>query len=328
MFTRKAFLALAVSLVAVSALRAGTGTVARVNHENGHSCKTGLVLDEGSQLTEGPTGMFRSLPLPNSCPFANVGQVFQPNPASGAFGFGNDALADAVILMTAKTTFTRPKAFEDSLGGLGSFLLKVLAGLAETTANRFCLLTREGLPFAGSCYLNDAEIDADEICRGDGSSIRQVYSDKQEPLAVLAKYEVRLPLREAEAFLLVLSHEEGNDDAAGRNDGQADTIHTLEAVVLAVAVGDGGVLAKRRPFVLVALVRFTDLSDDTNGHIGRKVEPLAQFPVVPFLKFILTRRLIPVSKFGEPVGGGIEALDGHLESDGLCFIRKKLELER
>src|SRR5215207_5070741 len=62
------------------------------------SCALRLVVDELSQLAEGPIAVSCSLPWPfNPRPLANAAQIFERNRPLRAFGFGNQPLADVVV---------------------------------------------------------------------------------------------------------------------------------------------------------------------------------------------------------------------------------------
>ena len=113
--------------------------------------------------------------------------------------------------------------------------------------------------------VDHAQVHAQKVCGRGLGSVRDVDRDQQEPLAVLAKYQVALTLRPAEPLSLILPHDVGNDHAAfeGRD---AHAIGALEADVLAHAERDGRVLAELRSLVLVWLVRF--------NHLGYAPSPL------------------------------------------------------
>jgi len=130
---------------------------------------------------------------------------------------------------------------------------------------------------------HDPQVDADELLGVDRGPIGDVDRHQQEPLAIIAKDQVGLPLGPAEPIGLVLPHDE-RDDRPSAERADADAIRSLEADVLAHRVGNGRVLAKLGLLLLVPLVRLADLRDASDGHVGGKAEPLAKLDVTELLE--------------------------------------------
>src|SRR5262245_23991243 len=105
-----------VPLVAVAARRARPRRVAWVHGHDGDAREGGLVLDERTHLVEGPARVSGPLPGTNLCPIADAVQVFHGDPASGAFGQGDDGLRDAVVLVTAEPGFAARQLPQSFLG--------------------------------------------------------------------------------------------------------------------------------------------------------------------------------------------------------------------
>ena len=94
----KRLLSLAVLLVAMPALAARPGRVARIDRDHGHARPQRLVLDKAAQLAERPTRQpIARFPAPSPDPLPDARQFLDGNPACGAFGGVHDALADAVV---------------------------------------------------------------------------------------------------------------------------------------------------------------------------------------------------------------------------------------
>jgi len=175
--------------------------------------------------------------------------------------------------------------------------------------------------------VDHAQVHAQEVCGRGLGSVRDVDRDQQEPLAVLAKYQVALTLRPAEPISLILPHDVGNDHAAfeGRD---AHAIGALEADVLAHAERDGRVLAELRSLVLVWLVRFNHLGYAPYRCVGRESEPFAKLGIAKLLKRELVGDLPLERDTCQPGGGFVEPFDRRLQLGGRLWIGQELGLER
>ena len=118
MIAQELGLARTVGFLAMPADGTRPAGVARVDRHDGHTRKLGLVLHERSKLEERPSRVPVALPLPNRCPVTNARKVFEGDTASGAFGLGDDGLADAVVLLLSEPGFLASKLLELFLGPL------------------------------------------------------------------------------------------------------------------------------------------------------------------------------------------------------------------
>ena len=93
-------LALAVGLLAMSALGTCAAGVPRVDRDYGHASQLGLVLHEGTKLEEGPTREPVTLfSAPSRDAIADALEVFEANSAIGALGGLHDLFGDAVVFV-------------------------------------------------------------------------------------------------------------------------------------------------------------------------------------------------------------------------------------
>ena len=327
MLAQELGLAWTVGLLAMPADGARPAGIARVHGHDGNTRELGLVLHERSELEERPSRMSVALPLPNWCPVADALEVFKSDSPSGAFGVGDDGLADAMVLLFAEPGFLARQFLELFLGALGSFALASLAAGLVLASNLLDSLAGMHVAIGIDRDVHDTKIDTQEVRRLDLGSIGDVNRHQKEPLSVLAKYEVALALRPTEPLGLVVAHDERNEHPAlqGRD---THAVRSLEPDVLTHRIRDRGVLAKLRTFVFVSLVRFANLGDATDRHVGGKSEPLAKLSVAKLLKLELVGQSPLERNSREPRRGFVESLDSGLEFRGVFEVRQELGLQR
>ena len=199
---------------------------------------------------------------PSRDAIADALEVFEANSAIGALGGLHDLFGDAVVFVLAEPGFLGLGPLHGpadvlgpcALSSLGPHsLTQRLAPLAITTASGIDLLARELIVVFSRGDVDHAEIDAHEVSRGDRCGLRDVNCYQQEPLAVMAEYQVSLPLGMGEPLGLVLAHDDGDEHAAIQRQ-QAHSVDALEAHD-SLVIGDRGVLAELGLDALVPLVR-------------------------------------------------------------------------
>ena len=79
-----------VALIHAPTLWTGPGRVARINADQRDAFQCGLVGQEGPELSEGPTGMCRSLAKANRYTFSNPRQLLNGDAESECLGFANE----------------------------------------------------------------------------------------------------------------------------------------------------------------------------------------------------------------------------------------------
>ncbi len=276
-------LALAVGLLAVSALGARSAGVPGIYRDHRDASQPGLVLDEGAELEEGPSREpVASVSAPSRCPFAYAFEVFKANTAAGALGGLYDLLGNAVIFVLAEPGLLGSGSLHGPADVLGPLALSSLgaSGLTQcrtpfavVLACGVDLLTRELLAIFGRGDVDDAEVHAHEAGRRDRRGLGQVDRNQQEPLAVVAEDEVGLTLGVGKPFGLVLPEYERDEQPTV----ERPEIHTIQADEShdSRVVSDCGVLAKLRPLVAIPFVHFANAMDDQDRCLGRKAESIA-----------------------------------------------------
>ena len=103
-------------LIAVATGRTSTGSVARVNRNNTHSCTPSLVLDKVSQLIESPISKLKThFSVHNRSPLTNTRKVFKGDCLTRDSRRFDKATADIVIHPTSEPRLTAAQLLKVSL---------------------------------------------------------------------------------------------------------------------------------------------------------------------------------------------------------------------
>ena len=121
--------------VDTSTSRASLARVARIDCDQRDASALRLVGEEGAELPERPVSQASALFAAGRNLSADVGQFFDPNPASSAFGIQHDSLRYAVVRMFLEPRLLPGEFDEPPLGGLGADALQHLAALGVTRAD-------------------------------------------------------------------------------------------------------------------------------------------------------------------------------------------------
>ncbi len=154
----KGGLALAIGFLAVSTLRTRAAGVAWVYQDQTHASPGCLVGEKLPQLIEGPGMPLIALCPSNRSSLPNAGQVFQRECLAGRSGFLHERLADAVVGIGLEAPFSPAVLLQAALSRLRADLLQCLAALVVTLARLPDGFTREGLPLAIGCQVDDAQV--------------------------------------------------------------------------------------------------------------------------------------------------------------------------
>ena len=248
--------------------------------------------------------MTRPLFAPNRYPFADAFEVFEGDAASGALGFADEMLADAVVLDLAEAGLLARDLSEVTFGRLGVGALKAVTQAGVALANLLDGCARMMIAIGISGQVADTEVDAEPAFWVDGGTFGHIDGDVEVELA-LAGNEVGLATSAVELAAMVGADDRWHDDAAiERSKG-----HSVQAVlegVEALVVGHGAFESEGGLLGLVPLVRLADLGDATNGELGAEAELAAKLHVVELLELELVGRLQGESVLGQPVTSLVE----------------------
>lgn len=326
-------LALAISFLAVTTLAACPTGVARIDEHDLYAIQSSFVLDECSELKVCPASHPGSLPLPKRCPLADTLEVFKSDPAFGVLSGFDESFGNAMVNVLAVTRLLLAHTDDRFVTRSSRLAVSPFGFLADraTTAQQCDPFRLDCLALMNRAVrinrdVLDPEIHADEIGGRNGSAVRNIDSDDEEPLAVLAQNEIRLPFLEGEAIRLVFTHHKW-DHHATLQSGDAYAVWTLKPNVLAHAVRDGSMLAESRLFIFVPLVGFTDLRETAARHIRRKSKLLTQVAIGNLVKLERSRQLPLKRNPCQPRCGFIESLDRRLEPNGGFRVGQELRLQ-
>src|SRR3990167_4416288 len=138
-----------------------------IDEDDGNAGRLGFVPQEGAELVEGPSAEALSLGPRDRTKQSpgNAVQVFQRHGTlSGRRGL-DDALGDRVIDVGLHPALPTGQVPQHPLGALGTLLLKAAPLPATASTGPVERRAGEHLPVAGGRKMDDAEIDAQHVCR-------------------------------------------------------------------------------------------------------------------------------------------------------------------
>lgn len=324
--TPKLVLASTVLFGAVTALSAGTAGIARIDSHEEHSGQPGLVLKEKAQLRESP-GMQNCALLPQGRdPSANAVEVFNGNAAFGAFSFGNDLLANAVVDVRGEAPLFSGQLLQPPLRRTGLFLLKFRPQPAVTMAHRLDLRTGVALTIRIAGNISDTKIDTEKVCWLNGGAVRQVHR-AIEIQPAFAVDQIGLTFDPVKSLLLVFAIDQRDDHSLFRQRPQADAVQSLEAHN-AFVVSDGAVFPEHRTFRFVPREAFNSFTYRPDGHLCRQAVAAANFRVGQLVDRRLAEDFSFKSTLSREGSGFIDSLHSGKQPLALFGVRQNLQLER
>jgi hypothetical protein len=260
----------------------------------------------------------------NRYPVVDSLEVFQGNPASGAFGLGNDLLADAVVNVSGKALFFATALCKQAFRGPGVFPLQPRPQSAVAMTQRKDVCAAVAVPVTVRRDVDNPQIDAEHVEDCPLGRLGVVDRGEEIPLPI-AENEVALSLPGGEEFALLLPAGKGDAfTSLERPDGDAIRIPAQNPVV----VGDRTVSAEHADRLAVQFVDVCDLGNQANNNLRRQVELRLNRVVDQLLKCILAEGLrlprAPTDGIGRFVGAfqrGEESL--RLIWGGLEFHRDR-----
>ncbi len=281
-FTGELALRRTIGFLAVSTSGTGPRGVPRINRDHRDSDHLGLVLDEGTELGKRPGRKRRPLGPANRYPITDAVQIFDGDPAPGAFGLGDDFLADNVIDVGSEAPLFFAALVGQSTGRASELPAKLDTQPAMATTERVHLRTGIDCTVAVGGDVHDPEVDAevvDDLALG-GFDI--VDGREKIPLPV-TQNQIAFALSGPEKFPLMLAANEGDLLASGHcPDRDALRIPAQNTVI----IGNRAVGAKDAKRFSVELIGVRHFSDGANRHLGRQPEFRSNRVVDEFLKCV------------------------------------------
>lgn len=173
----------AVGFVDMTAGRAFSACVVRIDEREHDTSPLRFVLNESAKLMERPAAHLRSLRLAKPCPVADALEILKGKSTSGAFGLGNERFGNAMVDLLAKACFptchlgefapdgfwAKTSAFAPRCG-----LLQGAAQFVGSNPASLDSLTAVPFPVTVGGKILHAEIDTNKVCDGQLGPVRQV----------------------------------------------------------------------------------------------------------------------------------------------------------
>jgi len=322
-YTLKAVACWPVPLVNATAVRAFPAAVAGTDRLNWHSIALRLVSHELPLLAKCPTMQRAALRLANRYPAADVGQVLDPNSASGVFGFPHDGLRYAVVDVGCEAMLFQPTSFQQTLGRLGSLPLKPSAQVGMAFPQPAGMCTAECLSIAVHGDELDAEINTEILSGIAGWYVAHVNGHVEEEHAVTVDQVSLSTSAVQKGGLVSPAHPRHQRPAIQGPDGHpVGPLPRQDALI----IDDGPMRPKRRLDGLIAFVNLNHLGDGPHRHLRRQAELCANGMIAEFLKLNLVRALVDEGYRRQRIAGGVEPDHRRKQRSRLRRIRQELEL--
>ena len=301
-------------------------SVSGINENHRYASKFGLVGQKLFQLREGPVGMSRALPTPNSCPGADAFEILKGNPTFGALRGLDDLLRDAVICVPLKASLSARQRLEPSLTAACADGLKFLAAAVIPLSCVLNLRTGEVLSIGCGGKIHNAKVNSEPAFCIIGIGCFNFTSLVNVEVAI-AKDKLSTAQAVFQHLLLMLATNEGNVQAAfDAVNGNLLLVVGLPREILAVVRK----CSERFEAALGLAVKFVGVShlcDRSHSHLGRERELLTSIIVDQLMQVILAKRLGLPGPRADPVAGGVSCLKCPLENGGLFGCSLKFELD-
>src|SRR3984885_15210926 len=297
----KLVLSLSVPLVDMSAGRAFSAGVARIDSYNRHTHHLGFVFDEASKLGERPTAQNGTLLFPNRYPVVDALQLFQGDSALGAFGFSSDLLQDAVIHVRSKASFFATELLELPSGAARALLLQFRAQRTSAIANLVDLPSRQLLAIGGGGDGFDAEINPRKVLCHAWLRGRNFARRSHVELAFVVD-QVRLAMLGLQQFFLALPGRIGDlEPSRCGPDAHPIRLECQDAGIVA----DGTLPGKAWLGFLVQFISVGNLSQDVYGYLSTQREQFFRLVVKQLMERELRENLTAPGVFAHPVAAGV-----------------------
>ena len=256
-----------------------------INHDDRHPGFLSLVLDEETQLSEGPAGHLGALRLAKPCTCADALQIFQGQTALGVLRCRNERLTDPVVRVPAKRCFAPCHTLQCTADVLGTFAVHLThmgsplqalpaSGVARPTRFNVRTAVRGGIARGGQ--VDHAKVHAKKIGRLHGRGIRKDDGRIQIPVPISVD-NINLPVQTLQMPGLVLAIHH-SDDRTSLQGQQADVCRTLPTQQMDI-IGHRAIRAEDGAHRAITFEHLDGFPNRSDGHLGRQAKTGAQLPV-------------------------------------------------
>lgn len=260
---REVIAGLAIALLDVTADAALSRSVPRVDGADWQPCALGLVGDLRLEIGKGPGVQVASLLPASPDPRADAFEVFDGDPAPGAFGRSDDLLGDNMVRVLGEAMLLHPALAKQTLRALGSLSLKPTSQIDRAAANAVDVRAGEMFPLARGGDIDDADVDAEPAESLLLFGVRHVDGHEEIELAG-AEHEVGFSALVHEQRALMVAADE-RDPLSPLDVPDARSL--AEPRQDASVVGDGPERAENAHLLSIELVRVGHLRDAPDQHL-------------------------------------------------------------
>lgn len=298
---------------------------------HGNTSKARLIGHKRPELIESPVVMSGSLLAPNPCPLTYTPQVFQANPARGAFRNPDQGLADAVVHIPLEAGQPPRQPLEPPLGALRADRLKHRPAAFIPHSSPFNRTAAEGLPIGGRRQVGLGRSGAAPVLHAqpplDRNLLRLLhFADLMEVESATPIHQISLSPPLLQQFKLPFPADERHAQSPSRAPDRDRLLLVRAPRENPLIVGDAAVRLERALGLSVELVGVGNLRDLSHHHLRRQGEHLARLVIDQLVEVVLPKRLGFPSPLTDVVARGIGRFQRLLEGFGLLWCNKKLDL--
>lgn len=312
--TPKLGLGFAIAFVDQATRRARPAGVAWIDGNHGNTGLFRLVFDERTQLSETP--IVQSIPLRfvGLNPSSDMRQIFERNSERVAFSFGNDCLADYVILMFLIPRLLAAHFLQSAFGGFSADSLQDSAALGVSRPIGFDFCAVVSFAHAVNGNVHNAHVDAKNAFRRQQFWIVEVADAAHVPLAA-NEHQIDFAFAMLQQFALPLAGDTSNRFASTQEPNRNGLIgfKAKDSVVVRLR----GMLAKRAFCGLVDFIGVGDFFNALYRGLRGQLEALAQWVITRCLERVLSKRFCLPSLLRQPIARIVTALKRGAQDTGL-----------
>ena len=322
-FTDEKLSSLAVRPFSMATLAALLAGMLRIDKDPKHAASLRLVGNKAAQLVKAPRVHAVALIFLSPYPVADAVEVFESNPASGAFSQRYHRFGNYMIHVSRKELFFSAAFLQKTLGALGAFLLQLAT--QRVIAMAHLVDVRTGMPVAVRIKsdVGNSEINADQIGWQRGLGFLDLNTDVQIKAAV-AIDQIALPAWQRKHRALFFAADEW-DGASSCHCPDRDR-RLVQVPREQMQIVDHRASGLERSWALADRIDFRNLGASANGSLSGKAKEQTNASITRGLEFkrrVNTKLSGPLRK---PIARRIKRFHRLKQTFGLLWRRLQLNL--
>jgi hypothetical protein len=316
-----------IPLVDVSADRACSGSVLRINKEHRYARTNGFIGNKCPKLCEGPGVVKQSPSLLNCCPHPDALKILQGNRRAVPLGLLHQLLGDSVVDGAGEVSLFVSQLPQMPPGRLGATLLEASPELGKAQTNTRKGFARKAFPCAIRSQVSLAEIHTENAFGLYGLRIVHRASHRQEELSLTCKEpRGKLSCRMLKKTKLELSSGERYYEAPSEGGKGDQTLLHLQTEDTAIVTHGTqlpeGMHGFACPLCFVCVHYFANHVD---SKLGRETKTRSYFPVDQGVEALPTKSFLLKSYVGGIIAGCIYSTNSVQQDLSLDLIWKELD---